>query len=209
MLPPETIPPFFAAACLLALTPGPDNLFVLTQSTIHGKAAGLIITLGLCTGLVAHTLAVALGVAAVIQASATAFTVLKSVGAAYLLYLAWLSFRAKPDAACGTPENSSNKRRFYRRGVAMNLSNPKVALFFLAFLPQFADPRRGSMEWQLILLGGLFIGATILVFGGIALLAGAMNTALSRSSSAQSALNKGAGIVFAALAIRLMITGRE
>ena len=94
MIPLDTMGAFFAASVLLALAPGPDNIFVLTQSALHGKIPGLCVTLGLCTGLLVHTSAVALGMAAVFKASALAFNIIKILGAAYLLYLAWLSFRA-------------------------------------------------------------------------------------------------------------------
>ncbi len=94
IIPMETVATFFAASVILALAPGPDNIFVLTQSALHGKISGLWVTLGLCTGLVVHTTAVVLGVAVIFQVSAVAFTLLKVVGAGYLLYLAWHAFRA-------------------------------------------------------------------------------------------------------------------
>lgn len=209
MLPLETATTFFAAACLLALAPGPDNIFALTQSTLHGSRAGFIITFGLCTGLIVHTLAVAFGVAAVIQTSAAAFTVLTSIGAAYLLYLAWLAFHARSNSSASPSGDELPRRSLYLRGVLMNLSNPKVALFFLAFLPQFADPARGPMSIQLILLGSLFICATILVFGGIALLAGTLGQAFLRSSSAQRILNRIAAALFVGLAVKLIVSARE
>ncbi|HEY5931038.1 MAG TPA: LysE family translocator, partial [Burkholderiales bacterium] len=94
MIPLDSVLVFFTASALLALAPGPDNIFVLTLSALHGRKAGLLVTLGLCTGLVGHTLAVALGIAALFQASAIAFAALKIAGACYLLYLAWGAFRA-------------------------------------------------------------------------------------------------------------------
>jgi len=94
MIPFETVAIFFAASVALALAPGPDNIFVLTQSALHGRKAGLLVTIGLCTGLLVHTAAVSFGVAAIFQTSTTAFNILKIVGAMYLLYLAWQAFRA-------------------------------------------------------------------------------------------------------------------
>lgn len=143
MLPVETLGAFFAASVVMGLAPGPDILFVLTQSALYGARAGFATTCGLITGLFVHITAVSLGVAALFQSSETAFNVLKFAGAAYLLYLAWLSFRS------GTSKAALQKAQFpgygtlYRRGVIMNITNPKVTLFFLAFLPQFADPRAG------------------------------------------------------------------
>ncbi|GAB4350037.1 MAG: LysE family translocator [Gammaproteobacteria bacterium] len=208
MLPAEIALVFFAASLALAVAPGPDNIFVLTQSAVHGRAVGLVVTLGLCTGLVVHTLAVALGVAALFQASALAFNVLKLVGAGYLLYLAWLAFRASAAHADlgGAPALSLG--RYYRRGIIMNVTNPKVSIFFLAFLPQFADPQRGSLTLQIVMLGALFIVATILVFGGVALLAGALGERFNRSVRAQRTMNWLAGTVFAALALKLVSSQR-
>ncbi len=210
MLPVDTACAFLAAALLLALAPGPDNLFVLTQSALHGRAAGISVTMGLCTGLVGHTLAVVFGVAAIIQASAFAFATLKIAGAGYLGWLAWLAFRAKPVASGdAAPALAPSARSLYLRGCVMNLSNPKVALFFLALLPQFADPARGAMAPQLALLGGLFVTATVVVFGGIALLAGSLGLAFFRSPATQRILNRLTGVVFLALALNLAVTSRD
>ena len=154
MIPIETAALFMLASLALAIAPGPDNLFVLTQSALHGRQAGLLVTLGLMTGLVVHTAAVSLGLAALFQTSALAFNGLKVLGALYLLYLAWQAFRA--DAAKpGELPAAPSLRSLYGRGVVMNLSNPKVAIFFMAFLPQFADPARGAMTAQLLAFGAL------------------------------------------------------
>ena len=194
---------FVAASVALALAPGPDNVFVLTQSALHGRRAGLLVTLGLCTGLVAHTAAVALGAAAVLATSALAFTALKLVGAAYLLYLAFGAFRAGAEPL---PEGGAPARdgwRLYRRGIVMNVTNPKVAIFFLAFLPQFADPARGAVAVQVMLYGALFIGSALAVFSSIAWGAGLIGGWLRRTPRAQIVMNRVAGAVFVALAIRL------
>lgn len=203
MLPAETIALFVAASVALALAPGPDNLFVLTLSALHGRLAGLLVTLGLCTGLVVHTALVALGVAAVLQTSALAFTLVKTIGAAYLLYLAWQSFRA---GASSLPESVSEvpgPGRLYVRGIVMNVTNPKVAIFFLAFLPQFADPQRGSPALQVVALGGLFIVSALAVFSAIAWAAGFLGEWMKRSPRAQLVMNRIAGVVFVVLAARL------
>jgi threonine/homoserine/homoserine lactone efflux protein len=199
---------FFAASVLLALAPGPDNIFVITQAALRGPGAGLLVTLGLCTGLLGHTAAVALGVAVVFQSSALAFTVLKLVGAAYLLVLAWQAFRAPPAVMSLADRPALSPFRLYCRGIIMNVTNPKVSLFFLAFLPQFADPAWGSLTLQLILLGGLFIAATLIVFGTLAAAAGSLGAWLGRSARAQRTMNRLAGGVFAMLAVNLLITQR-
>jgi len=208
MIPVETLAAFFTASVLLALAPGPDNIFVLTQSALHGKLSGLLVTLGLCTGLIVHTSAVAFGVAVIFQASALAFTALKLFGAGYLLYLAWGAFRASArEIKTGTGTGRS-LGRLYRRGIIMNVTNPKVSIFFLAFLPQFADPARGPLALQMIILGGVFILSTILVFGTIALLAGTIGSWLASSDKAQLIMNRVAGTVFVGLALKLATTER-
>jgi threonine/homoserine/homoserine lactone efflux protein len=208
MLPVDTALTFFAASVLLALAPGPDNVFVLAQSALHGRGAGLLVTLGLCTGLLVHTSAVAVGVATLFQASAVAFSILKLCGVAYLLYLAWQAFRAHQAELALKPKLKPAASRLYLRGIIMNLTNPKVSIFFLAFLPQFAVPARGSMTLQLILLGAVFILATLLVFGGIALLAGTLGRWLSSSERAQMVLNRVAGTVFVGIALKLATVRR-
>jgi threonine/homoserine/homoserine lactone efflux protein len=202
---PEILATFFLAALLLAVAPGPDNLFVLTQAALRGRMAGMVIVLGLCSGLLVHTMAVTVGVAVIFQTSTLAFTLLKSIGAAYLLYLAWHAWRAPAIPVAPGAKSSLNRARLYRRGMVMNVTNPKVTLFFLAFLPQFADPARGPLPPQMLLLGGIFILATILVFGGIALLAGTLGERLGRSPQAQKLLHRAAATVFVVLALKLIL----
>jgi threonine/homoserine/homoserine lactone efflux protein len=203
----QTLLVFFPAALLLALAPGPDNLFVLAQSAQHGRPAGLAVTLGLSTGLIGHTLAVAFGLAAIVKASAVAFTVLKIAGALYLLYLAWQAWRAGAEIGESQAPALSGIE-LYRRGIIMNLTNPKVSIFFLAFLPQFADPRHGSMTTQFLELGALFILATLMVFGGLSMVAGGLGERFRRSPSALRVVNRAAALIFTGLAIKLAITER-
>lgn len=206
MIPIETVITFFTAATLLALAPGPDNIFVLTQSALHGRTAGIAVMFGLCTGLIVHSSAVALGVAVIFQTSAVAFSILKFIGAGYLLYLAWQVFRASTEQIQTKQEGQTSHWKLFCRGIIMNITNPKVSIFFLAFLPQFADPSRGPIWIQILLLGGLFIVATILVFGSIALLAGTIGRWINRSDRTQNILNKIAGTVFVGLALKLATT---
>lgn len=208
MIPFDVLTVFFAAAVALGVAPGPDNIFVLTQSALYGRFAGLIVTLGLCTGLIVHTIAVALGVAAIFQTSELAFTMLKFAGAGYLLYLAFQAFRAGKTEISGGNGPVLSAWTLYRRGIVMNVSNPKVAIFFLAFLPQFADPARGSVPLQILIFGAFFIVATILVFGGVALGGGMLGAFLKRSPKAQVRLNRLAGLVFVGLALRLAVAER-
>jgi threonine/homoserine/homoserine lactone efflux protein len=208
MLEPQTLLMFFTTSVLLALSPGPDNLFVMTQAAQRGRKAGLLVTLGLCTGLLFHTAAVAFGLAALFKASASAFTLLKFAGAGYLIYLAWQAFRAGTDSGSTAPADTFNSATLYRRGIIMNITNPKVSIFFLAFLPQFADPSRGPIAAQFLLLGGIFMIATLTVFGAISILAGIFGNNFRQSAFARKVLNRAAAGVFAGLAAKLALAQR-
>lgn len=204
----QTTLSFFAVAVLLGFTPGPDNIFVLMQSVSRGRRTGLLVTLGLCAGLCVHTAAVALGLAAVFAALPAAFVVLKVAGAGYLLYLAWQAFRAPASTLDPKDDASTTGRALFVRGVVMNLTNPKVLLFFLAFLPQFVQAGAGPVALQVVWFGLWFIVATVLAFGTIAFLAGVIGERLRRSSRTQLVLNRVAGVVFAGLAARLLAANR-
>jgi threonine/homoserine/homoserine lactone efflux protein len=130
------------------------------------------------------------------------------VGAAYLAWLAWQSFRAGAQQGAAAQVDRLSLGTLYRRGIVMNITNPKVSIFFLAFLPQFADPAKGPLSLQLLLLGGLFIVATILVFSSVSLLAGALGDRFRQSAGAQKLLNRIAGTIFAALAVKLVTAQR-
>ena len=215
MLTPDAMMAFFVAALLLGIAPGPDNIFVLTQSALFGTTAGMVTTLGLVTGLCVHTTAVALGVAAIFQTSALAFTLLKTAGAGYLLWLAWLSFRAGASTekiAQGDGGNAGaafpGYMALYRRGIVMNVTNPKVSLFFLAFLPQFCDPTRGSVAVQVLILGVLFMLATIVVFWTVAALGGRLAVWFNRSPRGQIIMQRVAGCIFVAMAAALLLSSR-
>ena len=174
---------------------------------MNGRMAGLFVTLGLCTGLLFHTIAVSLGVAAIFAQSDLAFTALKLCGAGYLIYLAYKAFQAgQTDMTGGQVGVPLGK--LYLRGLIMNITNPKVAIFFLAFLPQFADPERGSLVVQLVLLGALMAVATISVFGLIALGGGTLGGVLRRRPGIQTWINRMAGIVFVGLALKLVLAER-
>ncbi|WP_166416081.1 LysE family translocator [Cochlodiniinecator piscidefendens] len=208
MIPFDVLSLFFVTAIALGLAPGPDNIFVLTQSALYGRKPGIVVTLGLCTGLIMHTAAVALGVAAIFETSALAFTVLKIIGAGYLIYLAWGAFRAGAADLQSAPAPQLGLRKLYWRGVVMNITNPKIAIFFLAFLPQFADPARGSISGQILILGVVFIVSTTFVFGAIAWGAGFLGDWLKRSPQAQTIMNRVAGVIFVGLALKLLTANR-
>ena len=210
---------FFIAALVVALAPGPDNLFVLAQSATHGARAGFSVICGLCTGICVQTALLIVGVSALIAASPVAFFVLQCCGAAYLLYLAYKSFQVragvvKLDAGSdechsgASPEGDAIEppsfRRLYLRGIIMNLTNPKAVLFALSFIPPAVDMSRDmSPSLQMVFLGAEFVTATFIVFGSIALLAGAVKKFMLNSPKANRNLNWFSGCVFIALAIAL------
>jgi|TARA_B110000881_G_scaffold209227_1_gene215221 threonine/homoserine/homoserine lactone efflux protein len=197
----ETIITFITASVVLSLVPGPDNLFVMSNSALKGWRIGLYTTLGLCTGLIGHTILVAIGVSVIFQTSVLAFNGLKIVGAFYLIYLAWLSIQNKDLNLGGASKNSSNKS-YYFTGVVMNLTNPKVAIFFLVFLPQFVNPNN-NISSQIFLLGLLFIFSAFFVFTLIAFLSSFLERALKKSKTVNKNLNFIAALIYIALAVNL------
>ena len=198
----ETVIAFVLASVILSLVPGPDNIYVMTNSALKGWRVGFYTTLGLCTGLIGHTFLVAIGVSVIFQTSALAFNGLKIVGACYLIYLGWLSLQSKELNISGTGKDNSN-RYYYITGVIMNLTNPKVALFFLVFLPQFVNISNESVTIQVVLLGLLFILSALCVFSSIAFLGSFLEGYLKKSSSVNKNINKLAALVYFALAINL------
>ena len=198
----ETIIAFVTASVVLSLVPGPDNIFVMTNSALKGWKVGFYITIGLCTGLIGHTILVAIGVSVIFQTSLLAFNGLKIIGACYLVYLGWLSLQSKELKIGSTASENANKSYFVT-GVVMNLTNPKVALFFLVFLPQFVNPINGSVTIQIFQLGFLFILSALFVFSSIAFLGSFLEAYLKKSSTFNKNIYNIAALVYFALAINL------
>lgn len=209
---------FFIAALVVAFAPGPDNLFVLAQSATHGARAGFSVICGLCTGICVQTVLLIVGVSALIAASPIAFFVLQCCGAAYLLYLAYKSFQVRAgvvkleerdaggEMRAGGEGAGLSFRRLYLRGIIMNLTNPKAVLFALSFIPPAVDMSRDmSPSLQMVVLGAEFVTATFIVFGSIALLAGAVKKFMLNSPKANRNLNWFSGCVFVFLAIALFL----
>ena len=224
---------FFIAALVVAIAPGPDNLFVLAQSATYGAKAGFSIIAGLCTGIFFQTCFLVAGVSALLAASPKAFFALQCLGAAYLLYLAYKSFTVRTgtissdrmtvgevrDASTSGEETASDvtaasnsaaaeisKCRLYARGIIMNMTNPKAVLFVLSFIPPAVDlNRKIHPALQTFILGGEFICATFIVFGSVALLAGAVKKFLLNSPKANRNLNWFSGVVFIFLAVALFV----
>ena len=203
MIPLDVALVFVGVATALAAVPGPDNIFVLTQSVVNGRVAGLIVTLGIALGLFVHTTAVALGVAVIFQTSQYAFTVLKYAGAAYLLYLAWQAFTASKSKFDDEKSKSEAASKQFLRGFTLCIANPKITIFFLAFLPQFVIPENGAIIGQFYQLGALMVGVTLIVFGAVAIAAGSLGAWIKGSPKTQIWLNRISGIVFVSLAFKL------
>jgi len=197
---------FSTISFFLALTPGPDNLYVLMQSTVYGYRTGILITLGLCTGLVIHSMAAALGFASLIQASPLALPILEAAGVSYLVYLAWQAYRTSSADLSRQNIDALSTFQFYRRGIIMNVSNPKIVLFFLAFLPQFTDVSRGDITTQILFLGSLFIAIAFVVMSGIALIAGSLSQWLRQSYRVQRSLHRLTAFILFGLAIHIALT---
>lgn len=171
MFDPATFLIFIAASLALLLVPGPAVLYITARSVDQGRMAGLVSVLGVHLGTVVHVLAAAIGLSALVLASALAFTIVKYAGAAYLIYLGLRRiFGDNGDEPHSLKRESLN--RIFWEGVVVNVLNPKTALFFLAFLPQFVDPARGMIAGQVLVLGATFIVLGIITDGAYALLAG-------------------------------------
>lgn len=197
---------FIFAAMLLTLMPGPDILFVLAQSMTQGKKAGIMTALGLCTGITVHTLAAALGISAIFYHSTVAFQIVKYAGAIYLLYLAWQAFKERKAGIGEQTSVALNYSELYKKGILMNILNPKVSLFFLAFLPQFVTPTAGQVPLQMITLGILFMLQAIVIFTIISFLAGIIANKLLKNPKAALYVNWSKVALFTCLGLRLALT---
>jgi len=162
---------FVLAALVLLLTPGPAVLYIVARSIDQGRRAGLVSMLGVHAGTLVHIAAAAAGVSALLAASATAFSAVKYLGAAYLVYLGVRRILERAPAAGAGAARERRLRRAFLDGVVVNVLNPKTALFFLAFLPQFVDVSRGHVGTQILVLGGIFVALGLITDGGFALTA--------------------------------------
>jgi threonine/homoserine/homoserine lactone efflux protein len=201
--------PFLAAALALNLTPGADMTYVIARSATQGRTAGIAASFGVAAGSFAHSLLAAFGVAALVKQSEVAFLAIKIGGALYLLYLAWKAIRASANAVALKELPPVSTGRVFAEGALTNLLNPKVALFILAFLPQFVDPARGSVIVQILVLGLIFnIGGTT-VNCIVAVSAGAAAGMLRGSERFARWLNRFTALVFVGLALRLAFAERR
>lgn len=206
MLSPEQFLGFLAAAILITLSPGPDNLMVLSTGIAKGRARGIAFGLGCAMGCISHTVLAVIGVSALIAASPAAFTALKVAGGLYLIWMGWgaiLSHGGARVTVDGAPEESA--RRLFAKGLAAAAINPKVVLFFLSFLPQFVVAARGDTNVQIGLLGIVFTLQAAVIFGLLGYFSGAIGAWLNRTPTAGMWLDRLAGAVFIGLGLRLIV----
>lgn len=201
---------FFSAALALNLSPGPDLLFVLSRTLSGGRRIGVAAACGVCSGALVHVAAAALGISAILATSALAFAVVKYVGAAYLLYLGVQALRS---AGAGMQLDTRVAPRTtawqaYRQGILVDILNPKAAIFFMAFLPQFVRPDEGAVALQLLALGVLVVLVAIVVECSLVLLAARASSALRENHRLSQWLDRVLGSVLIGLGIRLGLAER-
>lgn len=198
---------FTLAALLITATPGPDNLMVLGMGMSRGRRQGIAFGLGCALGCLSHTVLAVLGVSALVAASPVAFTVLKLVGGAYLVWLGVNALRhagaSAPVQGAGAPAEAT--RTLFLKGMLANAINPKVVLFFLSFLPQFVVPEQGHVQAQLGLLGVVFTLQAAVLFGLLAGFAGTIGGWLNRRPRAGVWLDRIAGTIFIGLGLRIAV----
>lgn len=197
---------FLGASIILTLMPGPDNLFVLAQSITQDKKAGIATSFGLCTGLLVHIGAAVLGISAIIYQSTVIFSIVKFAGAVYLLYLAWQSFRAKGDPFTLDQQNAQAYVALYRKGILMNILNPKVSLFFLALLPQFVNPSNGHVALQMLILGIIFLIQALFLFSLFSIFAGNVRKVIIGKPAIAKRLNMVQGVIFTFIGIKIALS---
>lgn len=200
---------FIFTSFLLCLAPGPDNIYVLTQGITRNKKAAIITTLGLCSGLIIHTSAAALGISLIFKTSQLAFDIVKYIGAAYLIYLAYQAYKHRNDSLDLRLSSSSHEmKNLFFKGFIMNILNPKVSIFFLAFLPQFVNENLGSVPIQMLSLGLIFMLMTVLVFSSIGIAGSLLSSKLQKNPKIVKYMNTLTSFVLFSLGIKLALSQR-
>jgi threonine/homoserine/homoserine lactone efflux protein len=208
---PHTFLVFAAASALLVLVPGPAVIYIVTRSVRHGRTAGLVSTLGIEVGGLVHVAAATLGLSALLASSATAFNVVRYAGAAYLVYLGLRALLGRDggDGERGGAAPEPDRRRMFWNGVLVNVLNPKTALFFLAFLPQFIDPDRGAVALQAGVLGTCFLTVALVLDGSWALVAGGAARRLREGPRSSRVLARASGCVYLGLGAFAALSGER
>jgi threonine/homoserine/homoserine lactone efflux protein len=197
----------FALACVvISVVPGPDMMFILANGIARGRTAGVVAAAGMSTGMAGHTVAAALGLGALLQAAPVALDAVRIAGAVFLVYLAVTTLRSAKDVAAAAPEKFGHRslRRTYVMATLVNLSNPKVVLFYLAFLPQFVTQGGWPAPAQFLVMGAMLIAIGFCVDAAVGLGAGALSTVLLRRPAVRRWLDRVSAAIFGGLAVRLV-----
>lgn len=203
----STLALFAVATLAILVVPGPAVLFIVTRSVAQGRAAGMVSVLGVHAGSLVHVAAAALGISALLAASATAFTIVKFAGVAYLLFLGIRKLLSKPSDEEAVEFPVQSRRRMFWEGFVVNVLNPKTAIFFLAFLPNFTSPESGPIGPQILLLGAIWVVLGLASDGVVALASSALAGRMRRSIKARRRLDVGSGVIYIGLAA--LLTGEK
>ena len=206
---PEVFAAFAVASLALLIVPGPSVLYIVTRSMDQGRAAGLVSVLGIHTGSIVHVAAAALGLSAILASSALSFGIVKYAGAAYLIWLGIRAIRERGEERPGATGREHSLKRIYAQGVVVNVLNPKTALFFLAFLPQFIDVSKGSVPFQAVILGATFILLGFLSDGTYALVSARVSRAIATRRRTGAARRWLPGLTLIGLGVVSAVTGRR
>lgn len=206
---PTTLPLFITASLVLLLTPGPAVLYIITRSIDQGRRAGLVSVLGVEIGNACHVVAAALGLSAILASSALAFSIVKYMGAAYLIYLGVRKLLTRPTVEDTPTTEYKSLRSIFSQGIIVAVLNPKTALFFLAFLTQFVDQARGSVAVQTLLLGLIFVTLATLTDGLYALLSGTLGRWLKGNLHFLRFERYFAGLVYIGLGATAALSGNN
>jgi len=200
---------FVVASVVLIATPGQDMILVMSRSITHGTRAGVAAAAGVSLGLVGHSVLATLGLGALLRASEWLFVAMKLVGAAYLVYLGLQLIFTKSATLASNVSGSRSAWRHFADGAASNVSNPKIAIFYFAFLPQFVTPGASHPTLTVLVLGLLFAALTFVIKGPVAVFAGRLSTWFRSRPSALVALYRASGVVLVGLAVRLALARRD
>ncbi|HEY0447909.1 LysE family translocator [Actinophytocola sp.] len=203
---PSTVIAFAVACVVISVVPGPDMMFIVANGIARGRLAGVVSAIGMSTGIAVHTVAAALGLGALLQAAPVALEAVRIVGAVFLVYLAVTTLRSAKDVAATAPQRFGNRslRRTYVMAVLTNLANPKVILFYVAFLPQFLTVGGWATPVQFLVMGAILIVTGLTVDASVGLAAGALSALLLRRPAIQRWLNRVSAAIFGGLAVRLV-----
>jgi threonine/homoserine/homoserine lactone efflux protein len=198
---------FFAAASILLIVPGPAVIYIVTRSLDQGRMAGIVSTLGIGVGTLFHIIAAALGLSAILVSSVLAFNIVKYAGAVYLIYLGIQKFLSKEEIIFSNDHKNIKLSKIFYQGIIVNVLNPKTALFFFAFLPQFADSSRGNVTLQILILGILFILLGFITDGTYALLAGSFSKLIKRNTHLLRKQKYISGVIYFTLGVVAAVSG--